>query len=227
MPLSMADVFVTAVFVAFLSANAAPATMAAQVEPGQIRGPAKRASLSFGLLSSSSFALAHIADPLLFLLSAGFYWFLSYYALSLLALQLMTGPALRQWQQDGGDETDMAADCETAASAHDVDGDPHDDDLDRLEQMEEHAIRGISRRRARRRARGTSARDSTAEPRRSRLAKSACTSRLPACPPCIQSSPPHPATRCFEAAQAERTRRPCSRSSNHERTRDPAGPFLS
>lgn len=30
----MADVFVTAVFVALLSANAAPATMQGQVEPG-------------------------------------------------------------------------------------------------------------------------------------------------------------------------------------------------
>jgi len=38
--LSMADVFVTAVFVAFLTANAAPASMAGQVEPGQMLTPA-------------------------------------------------------------------------------------------------------------------------------------------------------------------------------------------
>jgi hypothetical protein len=74
---------------------------------------------------------------LLFVVAAGFYWFLSYCALSLLALQLMPRPAPHRWQQSGSDETELVADRETSASSREKDRDPHDDDLDRLEQMEE------------------------------------------------------------------------------------------
>lgn len=54
-----------------------------------------------------------------------------------MALQLMPEPKLHRWQEADIDANQLAASTAASGCAHNIDPDPHDDDLDRLEQIEE------------------------------------------------------------------------------------------